>query len=373
MPLEQHDDAVTWQPGAADLSSDPATPPYSATFHTERSVHGPVIARATVGGKPVAYTLARSTYFHELETAAAIAKFNAGTDGVRDFLATAARMTGSYNVFYADRKNVGYIQSGIYPRRARGTHSDLPAWGDGRYDWRGFDPVTRSASYLPAKRLPQEVDPKRGYLLSWNNKQAPGWRASDYDWQYGSVHRSQRLERRVRGAIKGKRKVTLGGLVGVMGDAGTVDVRGQEALPWMLRVVGHPSDPALAHAADVLRTWRKGGGPPRRPQRRRQLRLIPRGRAHGRVVAAGDDGDVPAGARREPHGRHRDDQPRRLPADGRSGHVVLRLDELRRRRTCERSSGVASLRPRRASTAAADRCPAAASCCGRRCGMPSPS
>ncbi|WP_372788411.1 penicillin acylase family protein [Paraconexibacter sp.] len=259
VPLEQRDEPVTWRPGPADLSTDPTTAPYSATFHTERSVHGPIIARATVGGKPVAYALARSTYFHELETAAAIARINAGTRGVRDFLSTAARMTGSYNLFYADRKNVGYIQSGVYPRRARGTHSDLPAWGDGRYDWRGFDPVTRRASYLPPERLPQEIDPERGYLLSWNNKQAPGWRASDYDWEYGSVHRSQRLERRVRGAIKGKRKLTLGGLVGIMGDAGTVDVRGQEALPWMLRVVGHPSDPTLGHAADLLRSWRKDG------------------------------------------------------------------------------------------------------------------
>jgi len=257
--LEIRDAPVAWDPGPADLATDPATPSYRATFHTERSVHGPIFARASVGDRPVAYALARSTYFHELETAVAFSHIDGGTRGVRDFLATAATATGSYNVLYADARHVGYVQSGIYPRRARGVHPDLPAWGDGRYDWRGFDEATHAARYLPAARLPQDIDPARGYLLSWNNKQAPGWRASDYDWEYGPVHRSQRLERRVRTAIAGRRKLDLGHLVGIMGDAGTVDVRGQEALPWMLRAAGRSSDPALQHALDLLAAWRASG------------------------------------------------------------------------------------------------------------------
>jgi hypothetical protein len=103
--------------------------------------------------------------------------------------------------------------------------------------------------------LPKVVDPGRGYIVSWNNKQAPGWRASDADWQYGPVHRSQRLEKRVRAAIRGKRKLDLRALVGIMGDAGTVDVRGQSVLPWLLRVIGRSDEREVRR----LRAWLRRG------------------------------------------------------------------------------------------------------------------
>ena len=45
------------------------TPPGSETLHAERTKLGLVTARATVRGKPVAYTRLRSTYFHEADSA----------------------------------------------------------------------------------------------------------------------------------------------------------------------------------------------------------------------------------------------------------------------------------------------------------------
>ena len=62
--------------------------------------------------------------------------------------------------------------------------------------------------------------------MSWNNKQAPGWRAADDQLGFNSVHRSERLEDRVRAAIRGARRTDLPRLVSIMGDAGTVDLRG---------------------------------------------------------------------------------------------------------------------------------------------------
>lgn len=249
--IEAYDDKISWSPSPADLLAVGAPPqPYSATFHTERSVHGPIIARATVHGKPVAYAFARYTYRRELESATGLLALNAGIGGPKAFQRAAGSVTGSFNFLYADTKHIAYVQSGIYPKRARGVHPDLPAWGTGAYDWRG---------QMPFKRLPKDVDPGRGYLVSWNNKQAPGWRASDYDWEYGPVHRSQRIERRVRHALRGGGKLTLGGVVGIAGDAGTVDVRGQEVLPWLLRVIGSRPPADVADAVGVLRAWRKGG------------------------------------------------------------------------------------------------------------------
>ena len=259
IPLEQHDDPISWDPGPADLSADPTVQSYRATFHTERSVHGPIIARGKVRGKPVAYARARSSYQHETDFLPAFKALNGGVSTAGKVQRTLASVTGSYNWLFANAKHVGYVQSGTYPERAKGTSTDLPTWGTGKWDWKGFDPKTYAADYMPYRSLPKEVDPKRGYLLSWNNKQAPGWRASDYDWEYGSVHRSQRLESRVRAALAGGGKMDLGQLAGITGDAGTVDVRGEEVTPLMLKVLGKPGKGETGTAIRALRSWVKGG------------------------------------------------------------------------------------------------------------------
>src|SRR2546423_11832545 len=54
----------SWQPNAADQ-----TAAGSETLTAYRTVHGIVYARGTVGGKKVAFALARTTYMHEAESA----------------------------------------------------------------------------------------------------------------------------------------------------------------------------------------------------------------------------------------------------------------------------------------------------------------
>ena len=256
-PFERRERMLSWKPGPADLLLDPGATAQTYTLRTELSVHGPIIGRATVRGRPVAISFARATYGHDAETALAFRRLN--QDGAirtpRDFQRAVGLITGTYNVFYADADHVAYMQSGWYPRRARGTDPTLPAWGTGRFDWQGFDERTYLSRRLPFRRLPKDIDPARGYMVSWNNKQAPGWRASDADWQYGPVHRSQRLSRRVKAALRGGGKISLTELVAIMGDAGTVDVRGQEVLPWLLRVLGKTDDPVVA----ALRAWAQRG------------------------------------------------------------------------------------------------------------------
>ncbi len=250
VPFTVQERPLDWEPGPADALTGGRTTPYHATIRVARSVHGPVFAHGTVGGRPVAFARDRASYGHEVAAALGLTALAVSPiTGPRDFQRRIAQVSGSYNWFYADAEHIAYVQSGIYPRRGRGTHPELPTWGTGRFDWRGK---------LPFRRLPQAVDPARGYLVSWNQKQAPGWRASDADWQYGSVHRSQRLESRVRRALRSG-KVGLGQLAAIMGNAGTVDVRGEQVLPWLLRALG-PRPPAdVAPAVDVLRGWVASG------------------------------------------------------------------------------------------------------------------
>ena len=221
-----------------------------------RTVHGPVTKTATMRGKPVAISSARSTYFHELDSALAFKRLSRNeVTGPRSFQRTMATINFLFNWFYNDGRDIAYLQSGWFPLRARGTDPSLPTLGTGRHDWRNFDADTYGSARASFAQLPKDLNPKRGYIVSWNNKQAPGWRAADDQLGFNSVHRSERLEDRVRAAIRGPRQLDLPQLVSIMGDAGTVDLRGQEVYPWLRRVLGKPRDAQERRLVAHLDAW----------------------------------------------------------------------------------------------------------------------
>ena len=176
-----------------------------------------------------------------------------------------------FNWFWNDEQDIAYLQSGWFPLRAPGTDPSLPTWGTGRFDWRGFN-----AGELHLAEGRRSAGCRRTSTRSAATSSAgttsrrPGWRAADDIWSYGSVHRSERLEDRVRAAIAGAAKIDLPRLVSIMGDAGTVDLRGQEVWPLLRQVIGNPADAAApaprGAARRVGRTRRPPGG-----SRRRQL------------------------------------------------------------------------------------------------------
>jgi penicillin amidase len=134
---------------------------------------------------------------------------------------------------------------------------NLPVRGRKQFVWRGFNANAVTARYTPAAQHAQTID--QDYLTSWNNKQAPGTRAADQQWGFSSVYRSQPLDDRIKRGIRGSRKMSLVDLINAMEDAGTVDLRADKALPWALRVIGTPKDPAARSAVAKLRAWVAAG------------------------------------------------------------------------------------------------------------------
>ncbi len=186
------DKTNTWTPNAGD-----STAPGTQTLRAERTKLGLVAVRRTVRGRPVIFTTLRSTYFHEVDSAAGFMDFN-DPAAVRDpesFKRAAAK--------------IGYT-----------------------FNW---------------------------FIVNWNNKQARGYRSAD-EQPYSSAYRSLMLEDRVRAAIAGPRKLTLPGLIDAMEVAGTGDMRAHVDLPLALRILGRPRDPALRRAVAELRAWRADGG-----------------------------------------------------------------------------------------------------------------
>jgi acyl-homoserine lactone acylase PvdQ len=256
-PLERRDHVLHL---TANLS-DPGGRTGDVTIHLERSVHGPVVARATVGGAPVAYAQARSSYFHDLDSALGLKQLRDDEiHSAREFVRALGTHTNlGYNYFYADDRDIGWVQGGWYPRRAKGTDPSLPAWGTGRWDWQGFDPVAWTSKRMPYASLPKDVDPPQGYIVNWNNRGAHGWASADDVFSYGPVHRSLLLSRPVAGAIAHGRRLDLAGLARIVGQTGVTDIRGKIVYPLVRRALGRVGDPSAASLLASLDKWVRDG------------------------------------------------------------------------------------------------------------------
>jgi acyl-homoserine lactone acylase PvdQ len=259
VPMETLTRQESWSPNVAD-----STPAGSITLQTQRTAYGIVIARARIHGQPVAYTNLRSTYMHELDSAAGFAQFNdpAQMRSPQDFFNAADKIGYTFNWFYTDNKHIAYFNSGLNPVRAPHTDPLFPSWS--RYAWRGLHPGAQTTpASLTAQQTSENSHPHvidQDFLTSWNNKQAPGYQDGATGQEFSSIYRSQLLDNNIAYYLRrDNHKLTLADLINAMGVAGTQDLRGVEVLPWALKVIGHPADPALAHAVAELSAWMASG------------------------------------------------------------------------------------------------------------------
>ncbi|MGW3358854.1 penicillin acylase family protein [Streptomyces bungoensis] len=242
-----------WKPTVAD-----GTAAGSYTMRVWRTAYGPVQYRATVGGKKVAYTSLRSSYLHEADSIIGFQMLNDPdfVKGPKDFQAAAQHINFTFNWFYADSQHTAYYNSGDNPVRASGVDAEFPVWAQPAYEWRNWDPATNTADYTPASAHPNSVD--QDYYVSWNNKQAEDYTTAS--WGDGSVHRGNLLEDRVKRLVAAG-EVTRAKLVQAMADAALADLRAEDVLPKLLKVVDSSpvTDPPAADAAGKLRAWVSAG------------------------------------------------------------------------------------------------------------------
>ena len=246
LPITERVD--TWCAGAGQADTtfcDTHADNVQATV--QRTVHGNVFARATVGGKPVALVQQRASFRKEGLNALAFAGINKSASTPKTFLKSISKAPGSFNWLYVNESDVFYYHSGLFPTRAAGVDYDMPSWGTGEWEWTGWVPVADH---------PQELNPPKGYATSWNNKPALDWRAADNNYSFGTVHRVDMLDKLLTEAMAGG-PLTPANMVEVMGNAGFTDLRGQELLPLALQIIG--SEPSLATVLAKLQAWVDNG------------------------------------------------------------------------------------------------------------------
>ncbi|MFS4108875.1 penicillin acylase family protein [Streptomyces sp. PD-S100-1] len=251
--MEQVQQANSWKPTVAD-----GTAAGSYTMRVWRTKYGPVQYRATVGGKKVAYTTLRSSYLHEADSIIGFQMLNDPdyVKGPADFQKAAQHINFTFNWFYADSRHTAYYNSGDNPVRASGVDAEFPVWAQPAYEWQGWDPAANTADYTPASAHPNSVD--QDYYISWNNKQAEDYAAAP--WGEGSVHRGNLLDDRVKKLVAAG-GVTRSALTKAMEDAALADLRAEDVLPDLLKVIDTSAvtDPTAAAAVAKLKTWVAAG------------------------------------------------------------------------------------------------------------------
>ncbi|QOV39399.1 penicillin acylase family protein [Streptomyces ferrugineus] len=253
-PMEKVEQKNAWKPTTADN-----TPEGSYTMRVWRTKYGPITHRATVGGKKVAYTTLRSSFMHEADSIIGFQMLNDPdfVKGPQDFQKAVQHINYTFNWFYADSEHTAYYNSGDNPVRASGVDAEFPVWARSAYEWRGWDPATNTADYTPPSAHPNSID--QDYYISWNNKQAKDYTTAP--WGDGSVHRGNLLENRVKKLVAAG-GVTRASLVKAMAEAGLADLRAEDVLPDLLKVVNSSpvTDPTAAAAVSKLQTWLSAGG-----------------------------------------------------------------------------------------------------------------
>jgi acyl-homoserine lactone acylase PvdQ len=214
-----------------------------------RTVHGPVVGYATVGGRRVAISRKRSSYLLDGVDLLLFQRLTRGkVPGARAFIKAAAVSPQTFNTYYADSRQVAQVTTGRLPLRAGGVDPGLPTDGRGRFEWKGF---------LKAKAHPNAVLDS-GVLNNWNNKPARGFPAADDQWAYGPIGRVDLLN----GNTNKVKRHTLATLTGAMNAAATQDVRAVEFVPLLAEFLrGAPAPNARAQRMlDLLVDWRAKGG-----------------------------------------------------------------------------------------------------------------
>jgi acyl-homoserine lactone acylase PvdQ len=224
----------------------------SVTVTFRMTVHGPVYGYAKVRGanKLVALSTRRSTYGRETLDQLFFQQMTFGrVHSAKDFIHAAYKTPQTFNSFYASAKESAFVTSGRLPLRPKGVNPDLPVNGDGDYEWTG---------YLAGSKQPQVINPSSGYIVSWNNKPAKDFPASDSRWSEQSIQREELLT----GELNRRPKQTLAMVLAAANAAATEDVRIVELWPTLTKVLGKGKAPSARakQLRDILRRWHDAGG-----------------------------------------------------------------------------------------------------------------
>jgi penicillin G amidase len=161
------------------------------------------------------------------------------------FKRQAARMAITINWYYADcAGNIGYLLTGLYPKRPRSQDFRLPANGDGTMEWRGFYPFSNN---------PQLYNPKSGFIANWNNLSHPQYNSSDYLYWGAEDHVAE-----ISGRLTAQSKLSPQELWEINRATSFADDNARFFVPLILDATrGFEKNSLDAQAAQLIESWNR--------------------------------------------------------------------------------------------------------------------
>lgn len=243
-PTDCRDEVINYRQATSQgVPVGPAS--FSVTERVCRTIHGPIVAMTAdnTQARSVKYAM----FLKEIDTIKAVQGWNTVTN-FADFDAAMAQATWNENLMYADDDgNIAYYHPGLHIRRHPDTDQRFPSPGEGDHDPDGL---------LTFAETPKSINPAQGFLANWNNKPA-------YDWgdSVGGnavslpAGHSQRVTNWFE-LLPPENDLTLERLIELDREAGIVDPRAREFLPYLLELRAQGGQAAReSQALDILAAW----------------------------------------------------------------------------------------------------------------------
>jgi acyl-homoserine lactone acylase PvdQ len=219
-----------------------------------RTVHGPVVAYATVDGERVAISSKRSSYGRDVLDQLFFRRLSNGqVHSPKTYFKAASLTPQTFNSFYIDNKHIAEYTSGLLPKRPKSLDPGLPTLGTGQYEWTGF---------VGPNKHPHGTNPADGTMVNWNQNVALGFGAADNEWgRMGSAARVDLLNKNLARLRSGK-KWTLAEVTAAMNAGATQDIRAIDTVPLLAKLLKGSQAPSATaqQMLDVLVAWRAHGG-----------------------------------------------------------------------------------------------------------------
>jgi len=154
--------------------------------------------------------------------------------------ATRPWVVPTWNLVFADVDgHFGFQSVGRIPIRPAEERGYRPGW-DPKHQWQGL---------VPFEGMPRDLDPKRGWVVTANNRVA----GDDYPYplagRWGSGYRA----RRIRTCLESARSLAVSDCQELQLDV--LSGRAVENVPRLLALLGDSGDPKFRRAVEHLRSW----------------------------------------------------------------------------------------------------------------------
>ncbi|UAA37221.1 penicillin acylase family protein [Paraneptunicella aestuarii] len=226
----------------ADFPAELMSPYQPVKIILRKSRHGPLVTDMNgVFDQPVSL---RWTALNENDTTyQSFFQMNYAQDWTAFQKAASFLVTPALNMLYADSKNnIGYLAAGKIPVRANGEGQlPVPGWTD-EFAWNG---------YIPDEVMPRTFNPKKGFIVSANNKiigdEYPYFISKDW----AEPARAQRIEELLEQQIEGEQAVDLAFIQSMHAD--TKDVSALALVPVLLSL--EPENDKQKQVIALIRDW----------------------------------------------------------------------------------------------------------------------